>query len=581
MSSGSPKLSLISSGNAALLSSFVLGVACTRAWQGLAVKCAEQHCVDIWVELAFVVISVLAFGVADRFRRLDEGSQLARFESALVEERNRREKLDRELSFSKVQERSNISSIRQAAEVAIAQERSNVSSIRQAAEAAIAQGAARFEAYKRAAEAEIQRLFEACVRVASEDLARSPQDFLGEPIRVDAKSEDEDFARRDGLIRRDFGKSGASAEKQLKRLQRLLLPSKTPTDTSNLVLKCDDGALHVNAILFLTASGLLVSTIGKHVQEASRLCLSQGKPNRICLTFAGIQVKQFIRVFYYLIFGELNVTGNELKQTAVIIEKLGLHEDLTTELNELLAKHFFLCGICFNYLDRETQQAKTNCPHQFCLGCLKQHFGRPFLGRMRNQIVASLQQSHAPEGLEEIIAQTVRQAKPKCCEHQCGVVLLDDTAETVVPGYRALLWEFHRRGQLIQRGVAAGWRTVECPNGECVGVGYVEASYFFVPTVQCWICNQTFQGPTSNVRWTYGSVLALVASLLWVGHPVLLLLVLGILTVAVLGNSKTRFGVNQKPCPRCGLVIEKNAGCDHMTCRCGHHFYWTTLRPYP
>lgn len=32
-----------------------------------------------------------------------------------------------------------------------------------------------------------------------------------------------------------------------------------------------------------------------------------------------------------------------------------------------------------------------------------------------------------------------------------------------------------------------------------------------------------------------------------------------------------------KPCPRlgCGIRIEKNGGCDHMTCRrCGHHFSW-------
>ncbi|GMT29359.1 hypothetical protein PFISCL1PPCAC_20656, partial [Pristionchus fissidentatus] len=30
-------------------------------------------------------------------------------------------------------------------------------------------------------------------------------------------------------------------------------------------------------------------------------------------------------------------------------------------------------------------------------------------------------------------------------------------------------------------------------------------------------------------------------------------------------------GVLQK-CPQCGAAFEKNGGCDHMTCRCGHHF---------
>lgn len=31
-----------------------------------------------------------------------------------------------------------------------------------------------------------------------------------------------------------------------------------------------------------------------------------------------------------------------------------------------------------------------------------------------------------------------------------------------------------------------------------------------------------------------------------------------------------------KLCPRCSAAIEKNEGCDHMTCRCGHHFNWST-----
>merc|ERR1712216_493196 len=30
-----------------------------------------------------------------------------------------------------------------------------------------------------------------------------------------------------------------------------------------------------------------------------------------------------------------------------------------------------------------------------------------------------------------------------------------------------------------------------------------------------------------------------------------------------------------KVCPRCRSQIEKNRGCNHMTCRCGHEFDWT------
>ena len=31
---------------------------------------------------------------------------------------------------------------------------------------------------------------------------------------------------------------------------------------------------------------------------------------------------------------------------------------------------------------------------------------------------------------------------------------------------------------------------------------------------------------------------------------------------------------NSKPCPRCNNAVEKVDGCNHMTCRCGHHFCW-------
>lgn len=35
-----------------------------------------------------------------------------------------------------------------------------------------------------------------------------------------------------------------------------------------------------------------------------------------------------------------------------------------------------------------------------------------------------------------------------------------------------------------------------------------------------------------------------------------------------------------KPCPTCSSRVEKNGGCQHMTCRCGTHFCWTCLQVY-
>ncbi len=36
-----------------------------------------------------------------------------------------------------------------------------------------------------------------------------------------------------------------------------------------------------------------------------------------------------------------------------------------------------------------------------------------------------------------------------------------------------------------------------------------------------------------------------------------------------------------KQCPKCGEAIEKDAGCNHMKCACGHDFCWLCLGPFP
>ena len=46
-------------------------------------------------------------------------------------------------------------------------------------------------------------------------------------------------------------------------------------------------------------------------------------------------------------------------------------------------------------------------------------------------------------------------------------------------------------------------------------------------------------------------------------------------------NERWREG-NTKPCPECGVDIQKNGGCNAMTCtRCHHHFCWICLEPDP
>jgi len=81
---------------------------------------------------------------------------------------------------------------------------------------------------------------------------------------------------------------------------------------------------------------------------------------------------------------------------------------------------------------------------------------------------------------------------------------------------------------------------VDCPQPGCVGLGYLG-----VETIMCFICEHQWASPTLEEAASTGELPSEV-----------------------------------KKCPSCSWPIEKNGGCDHMTCRCGHEFFWTTLLPY-
>ena len=49
------------------------------------------------------------------------------------------------------------------------------------------------------------------------------------------------------------------------------------------------------------------------------------------------------------------------------------------------------------------------------------------------------------------------------------------------------------------------------------------------------------------------------------------------------GETAKWIKVNTQKCPKCGWPIEKNGGCNHMTCRrreCGHEFCWLCMGPW-
>lgn len=85
---------------------------------------------------------------------------------------------------------------------------------------------------------------------------------------------------------------------------------------------------------------------------------------------------------------------------------------------------------------------------------------------------------------------------------------------------------------------------VDCPDATCWGLGYLGFD-----TVMCFICEQQWipDEPGSSPNDV---------------------------------DVQDVMGVKAKQCPSCHEHIEKNGGCDHMTCRCKYEFYWSTLKPY-
>jgi len=84
---------------------------------------------------------------------------------------------------------------------------------------------------------------------------------------------------------------------------------------------------------------------------------------------------------------------------------------------------------------------------------------------------------------------------------------------------------------------------VDCPQFGCCGIGYLGAE-----TIMCFVCEHQWDAPLAACEEYADDMQAETLKI--------------------------------KMCPQCNVAIEKNGGCDHMTCRCGHEFWWSTLLPY-
>lgn len=190
--------------------------------------------------------------------------------------------------------------------------------------------------------------------------------------------------------------------------------------------------------------------------------------------------------------------------------------------------NMFLCGICFEQYN-ENWGFSLGCNHWFCLDCYGEYL-KTFIACDQ-----SCARFHCPEF--------------KCNQTVPRSVIKSITDDEIYEKYTmSLLNDYIRKTKTMKY----------CPGPDCnkviVGSG--------IKRVQC-SCNQVFCFKCGD---SYHNPITCDQKVAW--------------DVKCADESETVHWiiVNTKKCPKCSIRIEKNQGCNHMTCRiCKHEFCWICM----
>lgn len=216
-----------------------------------------------------------------------------------------------------------------------------------------------------------------------------------------------------------------------------------------------------------------------------------------------------------------------------VLEKAGLGQDMAAKPPHIETKDDFMCDICCeDGPGLETFAMK--CEHRFCVDCYRQY-------------------------LFQKIKEEGEAARIKCPGDGCNNIMDSRSLDLLVTA--DLTDRYH---ELLMRTYVDDKETLKwCPAPNCVyavecGVKKRDLNRI-VPTVAC----------DSKHGFCFGCTLA--------DHqPCPCSLVKKWLKKCE-DDSETAnwISANTKECPKCGSTIEKNGGCNHMTCRkCRNEFCW-------
>ncbi|RCH80044.1 hypothetical protein CU098_002904, partial [Rhizopus stolonifer] len=196
----------------------------------------------------------------------------------------------------------------------------------------------------------------------------------------------------------------------------------------------------------------------------------------------------------------------------------------------------FICDICCDQVD---QSIGLSCDHRFCQACYKQYV-----------------QQKIGEGESRRI---------ECPESDCQLIVDQKTVELLMDAvglkkYRELL-----NRTFVDDHDFLKW----CPAPDCeyaIECAVPSTSLVsFVPTVRCECQHRFCFGCTLNDHQP--CICSLVSK--WLKK------------CADDSETANWISANTKECGKCHSTIEKNGGCNHMTCRkCKHEFCWVCMGPW-
>lgn len=227
--------------------------------------------------------------------------------------------------------------------------------------------------------------------------------------------------------------------------------------------------------------------------------------------------------------------SNSPKDIAKILTTAGAENMSLVSRSNNTAPSVEDCGVCFDILP-QNKLFKLSCAHGFCRDCWKSHIEYTVNDGMPNGI--------------------------KCMAKGCSLRCPNNFIEQFLTTKSDLLKNFLKL--LRNSRISAHYQLRFCVGADCQMVMFAEVPK--ARLVECNKCHSSFCFECGN---SYHSPTDCETIAKWLTKS--------------RDDSETANYIcaNTKSCPKCHICIEKNGGCNHITCwKCKHDFCWMCLQDW-